>query len=217
MTPRVTGLVATLVAALTLAATPALASLSDEVAAGQSVASGLQSGRVTCNGLTRSDFEHLGEYVMERMVGSRSVHAAMNARMEQMMGSENADRMHALLGRTYAGCASATAGTGGGMMGSGGMMGGTGGGIMGWGAMMGSSTWSWMHNGSWQHMSRGQWQQLANSMMGGNVSFSSGDGWSTGAVVGVVLGSLLLGALLAVVLVLVRRRWRHHPPGASAA
>jgi hypothetical protein len=83
---------------------------------------------------------------MERMVGSRSAHEAMNSRIETMIGAVNADRMHQALGRRYAGCA--TTATGSGMMGGAGMTGGAGmmGGAStggGWGAMMGSDL-SWM-------------------------------------------------------------------------
>ena len=126
MTVRFSSVLATIFAALLLAAAPALASLADEVAAGQATAGQLQSGKATCKTLASSDFERLGEYVMERMIGSRSTHAALNARMDQMMGSENTDRMHELLGRSYAGCTTGTASTA--PMGPG-MMGGSSGGV----------------------------------------------------------------------------------------
>jgi hypothetical protein len=193
-------LLATVFAALLLAAAPAFASLADEVTAGQTVVARLQSGKAACQSLTASDFEHLGEYVMEHMVGSRSIHAALNPRMDRMMGSENTDRMHELLGGSYAGCTTAAAGTmpmGPGMMG--------GGGVRGWGAMMSSSAWSWMHDGAWQHMSRADWRQLATTMMGPRTSFGSEGGWSTGAVLATVLGGL---ALAAVILMAVLRRSR---------
>lgn len=38
---------------------------------------------------------------MDRMVGFRATHEAMNARMDAMIGSESADRMHQALGRRY--------------------------------------------------------------------------------------------------------------------
>jgi hypothetical protein len=211
---RLTSVLATVFAALLLAAAPALASLADEVSAGKAIAGQLQSATATCKTLSGSDFEHLGEYVMEHMVGSPSVHAAVNARMDRMMGSQNADRMHQLLGRSYAGCitgaASATAPMGSGMMGGSG-----GGGVIGFGAMMGSSAWSWMHDGGWQHMSRGDWRQLAATMMGTGVSSGSGDGWSTWAVLAAVLGGLLLAGAIATAV--VRRPRRPHLPGPSAS
>ena len=198
--------VAGLVAAMVVVA-PAFASLSDEVSAGQAVAAQLQSGTASCDGLSDTQFEHLGEYVMDRMVGSRAAHEAMNARMTQAIGAENTDRMHQLMGRRFAGCTAggATAGVPMGPW----MMGGSGAGG-GWGMMSGSG-WDWMHNGSWQHMSESQWRQLAGTMMGARYT-SGHHGRSTGAVVAVVLGALLLGALLAVLV--VRRPWQRRPPAA---
>jgi hypothetical protein len=140
---RLTSVLASVVAALLLTVTPALASLAVEVADGQSIAGQLHSGTATCTSLSSSDYEHLGEYAIEHMVGWRSVHAAINARMNQMMGSTNADRMHELLGRSYAGCAATGAGT---APTGPGMMSGAGRGVMDWAAMMSSSPWSWMHS-----------------------------------------------------------------------
>ena len=69
------------------AVTPAFAALGDEVAAGGAIAKQLQAHTTSCSKLSDTDFEHLGEYVMERTVGSRAAHAAMNQRMASMMGS----------------------------------------------------------------------------------------------------------------------------------
>ena len=140
------------VAAAVVVASPAFALLSGEVSAGRAVAAQLQSGKVSCDALSDVHFEQLGEYVMDRMVGSRAAHEAMNARMTEAMGP--------------------------------GMMGGSGNGG-GWGMMSGSG-WSWMHNGPWQHMSRSQWRRLAGTTMGARYA-SGHHGWSTGAVVAVVL------------------------------
>ena len=81
MTVRVSPVFALVAAVLALAAAPALASLADEVAAGREVAQRLQAGATGCNKLSDADFEHLGEHVMERMLGSRAAHRAMNDRM----------------------------------------------------------------------------------------------------------------------------------------
>jgi len=146
---------------------------------------------------------------MERTVGSRSTHQAMNARMDAIMGIENSDRMHQAIGRRYAGCT--TTGTGSGMMGSSGMMGGGG----GWGAMMGSG-YAWMRNGTWQHMTRADWQRAGDYMMvHGWMMNTAGSGWSTGAVIAVVLGALALGGLA--VYAVLRRPWRHGPSDPSTA
>jgi hypothetical protein len=195
---------------------PALASLTGEVSQGRAIAAKVQAGTTSCSKLSDTDFEHLGDYVMDRMIGSRSAHQAMNDRMESMMGSVTADRMHQVLGRRYAGCpANGTTG----MMGGGGMMGGAG--MMGsnssnWNSMMSSGNWSWMRNGNWQHMSRAQWQNTANTMMGGGwMMGGTSGGWSTAAVAGVVVLALLLVGLL--VFAAVRRPRGHLPASPPAA
>jgi hypothetical protein len=209
MTTRLSILIAVLASMLAFGATSALASLSDEVSAGKTIAARGDAGTATCTNLSTTDFEHLGEYVMERTVGSRSAHQAMNARMDAIMGTENSDRMHQAIGRRYAGCT--TTGTGAGMMGGTGMMGTTG----GWGAMMGPN-YAWMRNGAWQHMTRSDWQRAGNYMMGhGWMMAVGGSGWSTGAVIAVVLGALALGGLA--VYALVRRPWRHGPSHPTTA
>jgi hypothetical protein len=197
MTRRLTALLAAAMAVALLASAPALAALADEVSAGHSIALRLQSGQANCQSLSRSDFEHLGEYVMDHMVGSRAAHQAMNARMDAMIGPENADRMHQALGRRYAGCPAASSSRSG-MMGGGGMMGGSPG-AGGWGAMMGSG-YAWMRDGAWQQMSHADWQRAGAYMMGSDWMTGSSSGWNTGAVVGAVLGALALGGLVAYVL-----------------
>jgi hypothetical protein len=213
MTVRVSLIFALVAAVLAVAAAPALASLADEVAAGRQVAQRLQAGATSCNKLSDADFEHLGEYVMERMLGSRAAHRAMNDRMTAMMGDANSERMHELMGRRYAGCA--TQGAGVGMTGPG-MMGGGAGAASGggWGAMMASGDFAWMRDGAWRHMSRADWQRVGSSWMGPGM-MSRSDGWSTGAVLAVVLGGLALGGL-AMYALLRRPRRRHRPPGPAA-
>ena len=155
MSTRISILAALVASMLAFGAASAYASLSDEVSSGRAIAARVDAGTTACKTLSTTEFEHLGEYVMERMVGSRSAHEAMNGRMEAIIGAGNADRMHQALGRRYAGCAT-TGRPAHGMMGGGGMMGGASAGG-GWGAMMRSDL-SWMRNGSWQHMTRADWQ-----------------------------------------------------------
>lgn len=79
------------------------------------------------------------------MLGSTSLHQAMNDRITLMMGEQGEARTHQLLGQRYTGC-SGTGATGGydEMVGAG-MMGGSFG-TGGWGAMD-SGDWSWMMGG----------------------------------------------------------------------
>ncbi|HSP64974.1 MAG TPA: hypothetical protein VLO10_02175 [Candidatus Deferrimicrobium sp.] len=212
MPRRLIALLAAAIALGLLAAAPALAAPSDE-AAGRTVAARLQSGQASCRNLSSSDFEHLGEYVMDHVVGSRATHEAMNARMDAMMGATNTDRMHQALGRRYAGCTTTASGSG--TMGSGAMMGGGSAGAGGWGAMMGSG-YAWMRGGTWRHMSRGDWGRAGGYMMGSGWMGDSGGGWSTAAVIGVVVGALALGGLVAYLL-LRRRPGGQHPSQPTAA
>ena len=81
--------------------------------------------------------------------------------------------------------------------------------------MMGSN-FSWMRNGAWQHMTRADWQRAGGHMMGsGWMMDAGGSGWSTGAIIAVVLGALVLGGLA--VYAALRRPWRRGPshPGTA--
>jgi hypothetical protein len=194
---------------LAFGASSALASLSEEVNSGKATAARIDAGAARCENLSTTDFEHLGEYVMERTVGSRSAHEAMNARMEAMIGSANSDRMHEAIGRRYAGCA--TSGTGSGMMGGTGMMGATG----GWSTMLGSG-YAWMRDGAWLRMTRADWRRAGGYMMGqGWMTDGGGSGWSSDAIIAAVLGALALGGLA--VHTLRRRQWRRGPSRPSPA
>jgi hypothetical protein len=145
---------------------------------------------------------------MERTVGSRAAHRAMNDRMTAMMGDANAERMHELMGRRYAACG--TRGAGAGIMGSRSRAASGG----SWAAMMASGDFGWMRNGAWRHMSRTGWQRVTGSWMGPGM-MSRTDGWSTAAVLAAVLGGLALGGL-AVYVVLGRRWRRRRSPGPAA-
>jgi hypothetical protein len=213
VTGRISLLAVLAAAIVAVGAVPAGASLGDEVAAGAQVAKRVDAGAVTCSKLADSDFEHLGEYVMERMLGSRAAHRAMNDRMASMMGDANAERMHELLGRRFAGCAIDGAGAGT-MMGPG-MMGSRGAAAGGMGAMMASGDVGWMRGGAWRHMSRADWQRLGRDWMGPGMMAGSGSGWSTGEALAAVLGALALGGLA--VLMAVRRPWRRRHAAGPAA
>ena len=199
------------------AVTPAFAALGDEVGAGGAVAKQLQVHTTSCSKLSDTDFEHLGEYVMERTVGSRAAHAAMNQRMASIMGTSAEERMHQLMGRRYADCGVAGAGASGMMGGGGGMMGGGGGMAAGVGgtAMMSSGDLSWMRNGNWQHMSRAQWREVQRAWMGSAMMNNGHHGWSVGGVLAAVFGAVLLAGLVAFLAVRGPRRPR--PPSTPAA
>ena len=210
MPVRLLGMLVAAVGALMVLAAPAFAALGSEVLAGRSVAAQLQNGSASCSTLSPTQFEHLGEYVMDRMVGSRAAHSAVNQRMSQALGGENTDRMHELMGRSFASCAT---GAGSGVPMGPGMMAGAGAGGSGWAAMMSASGWAWMHDGSWQHMSQADWQRLGHSMMGSGY-LTDHHGWSTATVIAIVLGALALAALAAAA---AARRPRRRPPAATSS
>lgn len=184
------------------------ASLAGEQRQGQDLVTQLQANMKTCRDLSADDFDHIGEYVMGRALGSTAAHQAMNERMTLMMGSQAEGRMHELLGARYVNCAPpAGAGTtnsnsyGYGGMGPG-MMSGSYNGRGGWGPMMSSGDWSWMMGGTWQNLNRQDWQRLQHQLLGTNTNNNNTtNGWMVAAI---ALAALLLGASIAILA--VRRR-----------
>ena len=81
-----------------VAASAAGASLTSEVGDGRQLADALRSGAKQCSALSPADFEHVGEYAMDRFLGNRAAHEAMNERMVRMMGAAGERRMHIALG-----------------------------------------------------------------------------------------------------------------------
>lgn len=63
----------------------------------------LQSGQTSCQNLSDSDFELMGEYFMGQRLGAG--HEQMNAAMQQMMGTTGEEQMHIIMGRRIGGCA----------------------------------------------------------------------------------------------------------------
>ena len=195
-------------AVLLLIPAVASASLADEQRQGAAMVAQLQSGAKSCGDLSGEDFDHIGEYVMGRALGSTSAHAAMNERMTLMLGERREQRMHQLMGARFAGCAT-TSGAGGSVMGPG-MMGGSYG---DWGSMMRSGDWSWMMGGNWRTMSRQDWQRPQRQWMGTSAASSGHGGWSPWAIAAVALGAALL-VTLAVVAVI--RRVPARPPSVGS-
>lgn len=127
----------------------------DEVGQGEKIWQDLSSQKIKCADLSQDQFENLGEFFMERMVGSSSNHEAMDQRMEQMMGRDNLEQMHVVMGKRMSGCDlnAAIPGFGGGMTGmmsysgfplKGGVSSMMGPGMMGWSGGNGSG---WMMGG----------------------------------------------------------------------
>ena len=109
--------------------------------AGMQMAEEISSGTVKCDAVLDAQFENMGDYFMEQMMGQ--THEQMDTMMEQMMGGEEGlTQMHAAMGKRMSGCetnASMPAGMMSGMSGMMSMMGMMGGGAMGSGMLGGAS------------------------------------------------------------------------------
>ena len=62
----------------------------------------LQAKKINCSDLTKDDYDAIGDYVMGQNAGD--AHEQMDSAMEQMMGSENTEQMHMLMGERATGC-----------------------------------------------------------------------------------------------------------------
>lgn len=160
-------LFASILPALAFAQAASADELSAAVAAGQALSAKLVGEQASCASLADADYEKLGEYYMDRMMGTS--HAAMNAALIARLGENGEEQMHIVMGKRMSGCdpqAAYPAGISGfmpmmggnyaegnwgyPMMGYGGMMGGFGGygaypvGMMGWGGYGGYSWLGWI-------------------------------------------------------------------------
>ncbi len=94
---------------LLIAPASASADLSSEVQQGQQLADSVKSGQTMCSDLSTDQFELIGEYAMDTYLPSTTAREAMNQHMVAMMGHSGEQRMHAVLGQRYSGCASGSA------------------------------------------------------------------------------------------------------------
>ena len=69
---------------------------------GKAIWDKLQAKQTTCQNLSEDDFDLLGDYFISQMIGTN--HAAMNARLTQMMGADGEKQMHITLGKNYSNC-----------------------------------------------------------------------------------------------------------------
>jgi hypothetical protein len=195
-----------LVLGLTFAA-PALAdSVAIEQQQGAQVLAQVQHGKLNPKALTSTQYEHLGEYLMSRALGSTQLHQRMNALMDEMMGSSASDAMHIYLGKRYLGVSAAPSSRYSQLYGLMGVM------MSGYrdSALAGMMSAYLNGQGTAGH-------GMGPGMMGYGYTptASSGGGWPAGAVVAVVaLGALLIVALGALALPRVRKR-RHSGTAAT--
>jgi hypothetical protein len=100
----------------------------------------LQNNQTSCQKLTNSDFEKIGEYVMSQRFSNTNVHIQINENIKGMMGDNGEENTHAQLGLAATGCN--TNGKGGGNT----MMGWNGFGMMG-GYGFGGGLWGFLFSG----------------------------------------------------------------------
>jgi hypothetical protein len=189
--------------ALVLAA-PAWASVAAEQQQGSQILSAIHAGSLKGKGLSSSQYEHVGEYLMGQALGSTAAHERMNTLMDQMMGSAAADQMHLYLGERYLGKSVQISGRYAPMYGLIGMM----------MSYRGSSI-AGMMSGYLNGASRTTGSAATGSGMMGyatGTTASSSSGWPTGAVVAIaVLAALLIAGTLAIAAPTLRRGHRTSP------
>lgn len=79
-----------------------------EVKEGKEVFEKLQANKVRCEELDNDNFEALGEYFMEQLVGT-GAHPSMNQVMAEMHGEEGERQMHIIMGKRLSKCYSEAA------------------------------------------------------------------------------------------------------------
>ncbi len=84
------------------AQTAATDDIASSVTAGQQTWQQLQDKRVSCGSLSDTNFENLGEYFMDRMMGSS--HEAMNEYIVSRFGESGEEQMHITMGKRLSGC-----------------------------------------------------------------------------------------------------------------
>lgn len=87
---------------------------------GEQFAKDVQAGRQECAAIADAQFENMGDYYMEQLMGES--HEQMDAMMEKMMGEEGLAQMHVAMGKRMSGCDASAQMPGAMMSGMGGMM-----------------------------------------------------------------------------------------------
>lgn len=82
--------------------TPASLSADADVQKGQAIYTQLQNKQTTCEKLTSNDFDVLGGFYMNRMMGS--AHDAVDQYMTQNLGANGERRAHIAMGERLSGC-----------------------------------------------------------------------------------------------------------------
>lgn len=73
-----------------------------EITQGKELWNKIQSKETACQNLSNDNFEVMGEYLMDQMMGTS--HQTMNKMMKQMMGDEGEEQMHIIMAKRMTGC-----------------------------------------------------------------------------------------------------------------
>ena len=188
------------------AATPVVASAASEQQQGAQVLSKVQGGKPQGTNLTNTEYQHVGQYLMGRALGSAQRYEAMDSLMDRMMGQSASDQMYQYMGERYLGKSAAPNSSYGpyyswmaNMMSR---YGGPYAGMVG-GYMMGA-----YHGLTGQGSVTGGYHMGPGMMGYGYASSQSAahTGMSTGAIIAVVLGAIAAVGLLVVLLLGVAGR-----------
>jgi hypothetical protein len=189
------------VLALALAA-PASASVASEQQQGAQIVHAIASGKLARTGLSNTQYERVGEYLMGRAFGTAGAFSTMDSAMDRAMGQTAATAMYTYLGERYLGV-NVTVPSGYAP-------------LFGWmGAMMsrypGSLAGMMSHylsgaNSSGTTMGSGMMNQVYDAE-----AMDAGSGWPPFAIVAVaVLGAILVALIVGIV---ASRMRRDHPTG----
>lgn len=192
---RVIPLVSFLAVLLFIAGTSRVLASGEEVKRGEEIWQKLSANQLKCENLTDGEFENLGEFFMERMVGSPDSHEITDKQMAQMMGEDGLEQMHMVMGKRMSGCQTDA------------VVPGASDSMMGWG-MMGPSTssgWKMMMN----MMGGGGKSMMGSGMMG----WGGSPGWMMGQAGGTfwiwIILSWITWILVIVALVaFIRWMWK---------
>lgn len=76
--------------------------LAEEVASGLAILQKIQAKELACAAIADPDYELLGEYFMDQMMGDS--HEAMNLTLRQRIGESGEEAMHIAMGKRFSGC-----------------------------------------------------------------------------------------------------------------
>ena len=146
-----------------------------EEIAGQALAQKLQAKTLSCSSLSQSDFQSLGEYYMNLMMGSG--HDAMDNYIVSRYGQAYDEQMHIAMGERFSGCNLNVAFPAG---------------VTGFGPMMSNYGW----NGNWSGYGMMGWGFPG---MMGDYGFDGGWGWGT-SIFMIILGVLAVVGIVSIII-----------------